>query len=100
MLRSESISPGDLGLQEAPLSALRGGDLECNQAILSDLLQGRGTQAQAEVVALNCALVLWVAGVEMDLKSGAQRALSALNDGLAWERLEQLRLGLTPAEGG
>ena len=99
-LRSESISPGDLGLQEAPLEALRGGDLACNQAILSDLLQGRGTQAQADVVAFNCALVLWVAGVEMDLKSGAQRALSALRDGLAWKRLEQLRQGLTPAEGG
>ena len=97
---SESISPGDLGLQEAPLEALRGGDLACNQAILSDLLQGRGTQSQADVVAFNCALVLWVAGVEMDLKSGAQRALSALRDGLAWKRLEQLRQGLTPAEGG
>jgi len=36
----------------------------------------------------------------MDLKSGAQRALSALGDGLAWKRLEQLRQGLTPAEGG
>ena len=100
VLRSESISPGDLGLQEAPLDALRGGDLACNQAILSDLLQGRGTQAQTDVVAFNCALVLWVAGVEMDLKSGAQRALSALGDGLAWKRLEQLRQGLTPAEGG
>ena len=99
-VRSESITPGDLGLQEAPLDALRGGDLARNQTILSDLLQGRGTRAQAEVVAFNCALVLWVAGVEMDLKSGAQKALSALNEGLAWQRLEQLRRGLTPAEGG
>ena len=99
-LRSESITPGDLGLKEAPLDALRGGDLVRNQTILSELLQGRGTRAQSEVVAFNCALVLWVAGVEMDLKSGAQKALSALNEGLAWQRLEQLRRGLTPAEGG
>ena len=100
VLRSECISAGDLGLQEASLDALRGGDLGCNQSILSELLQGRGTRAQADVVAFNCALVLWVAGVEMDLKSGAHRALSALSEGLAWQRFEQLRQGLTPAEGG
>ena len=100
VLRSESIAPGDLGLRAAPLDALRGGDLACNQTILRELLQGRGTQAQMDVVAFNCALVLWVAGVEMDLKVGAQRALAALGHGHAWERLEQLRLALTPAEGG
>ena len=100
VLRSEAIAPGDLGLQEASLDALRGGDLARNQTILSELLQGRGTRAQAEVVAFNSALALWVAGVEMDLKSGAERALSALAEGLAWQRLERLRQGLTPAEGG
>ena len=99
-VRSDCIAPEDLGLQSAPLDDLRGGDLQCNQTILSDLLQGRGTRAQAAVVAFNCALVLWVAGVETDLKAGAAQALTALHEGLAWERLEQLRKGLTPAEGG
>ena len=79
---------------------MRGGDLACNQAILSDLLQGRGTKAQSEVVAFNTALVLWVAGVEMDLKAGAQQALLVLRDGLAWDRLQRLSKALTPAEGG
>ena len=99
-IRSETISPADLGLEEAPLEALQGGDLACNQAILSDLLQGRGTKAQSEVVAFNTALVLWVAGVEMDLKAGAQQALLVLRDGLAWDRLQRLSKALTPAEGG
>jgi anthranilate phosphoribosyltransferase len=34
----------------------------------------------------------------MDLKRGAQKALSALSEGLAWQRLEQLRRGLASAE--
>jgi len=100
LIRSEFISPADLGLEEAPLEALRGGDLACNQAILSDLLQGRGTKAQSDVVAFNTALVLWVAGVEMDLKAGAQQALLVLRDGLGWDRLQRLSKALTPAEGG
>ena len=97
-LRSEQISPSDLGLQEAPLSALQGGDLNDNATILRELLQGRGTVAQQQVVAFNTALVLWVAGVEMDLKAGAQRALSCLAEGRPWERLESLREALNGGE--
>ena len=52
------------------------------------------------MVALNTALVLWVAGVEMDLQAGAQQALLVLRDGLAWDRLQRLSKALTPAEGG
>jgi len=97
-LRSEQISPSDLGLQEAPLAALQGGDLNDNATILRELLQGRGTVAQQQVVAFNTALVLWVAGVEMDLKAGAQRALSCLAEGRPWERLESLREALNGGE--
>jgi anthranilate phosphoribosyltransferase len=97
-IRAETLAPGDFGLREAPLSALKGGDLELNQAILRELLQGRGSEAQRDVVAFNTALVLWVAGVEMDLRSGVDRAITALAEGRAWKRLEQLRQALDPAE--
>ena len=93
-LKAERLSPTDLGLKEAPLSELKGGDLAVNETILKDVLQGRGTQAQREVVAFNTALVLWVAGEESDLKTGAQRALACLEQGLPWQRLECLREGL------
>ena len=97
-LRSESITPADLGLQEAPLAALKGGDLEMNKTILRDLLQGRGTAAQRDVVAFNTALVLWVAGVQTDLRAGAQQALACLEEGRAWQRLETLSQGLRGGE--
>ena len=97
-LRSEWINPIDLGLQLAPLDALKGGDLADNQSILQAVLQGRGTRAQRDVVALNTALVLWVAGVERDLRQGVQQALACLHDGHPWQRLERLRQALHGGE--
>jgi anthranilate phosphoribosyltransferase len=97
-LRSDWINPVDLGLQLAPLAELKGGDLSDNQAILQAVLQGRGTRAQQDVVALNTALVLWVAGVEPDLKQGVQQALVCLGEGHPWQRLERLSQALRGGE--
>ncbi len=97
-LRSDWINPVDVGLQLAPLAELRGGDLDENQAILEAVLQGRGTRAQQDVVALNTALVLWVAGVEPDLKQGVQQALVCLAQGHPWQRLERLSTALRGGE--
>jgi anthranilate phosphoribosyltransferase len=62
----------------APPEALAGGDLACNQAILEAVLQGRGTAAQRDVVALNTALVLWAAGRAESVPAGVDPALEAL----------------------
>ena len=97
-LRSEWINPVDLGLQLAPLAELKGGDLADNQSILEAVLQGRGTRAQQDVVALNTALVLWVAGVQSDLKQGVQQALASLGEGHPWQRLERLSRALGGGE--
>ena len=90
-IRSLQLSPDELGLATADLEALKGGDLDCNQTILQQVLQGRGKPAQRDVVALNTALVLWAAGIDKDLSSAAARAAEALDQGLPWTRLEVLR---------
>ena len=54
------INPQDLGLTVAPLTALRGGNVEENATILTNVLQGKGTQAQQDAVALNAAFLLRV----------------------------------------
>ena len=90
-IRSLQLSPDELGLATADLEALKGGDLDCNQTILQQVLQGRGKPAQRDVVALNTALVLWAAGIDTDLSSAAARAAEALDQGLPWTRLEALR---------
>ena len=93
------VSPDDVGLAVAPLEALRGGDLAENQRILEDVLKGQATAAQMDVVAFNTALVLWVAGAELDLKAAARRASEALSGGLAWQKLQDLQQALSHGNG-
>jgi anthranilate phosphoribosyltransferase len=94
---SLTLSPDMLGLTSAPTSALRGGEVEENASILTEVLQGRGTQAQRDVVALNAAIALDVGGklspkasrVET-YQSGVELANNILNSGAAWKKVEAL----------
>ena len=70
-----------LGLALQPIDALAGGDLACNQQILQAVLQGQGSQAQKDVVALNTALVLWSAGQVNSWADGVQQAHGCLASG-------------------
>ena len=98
-ITSRSLAPEDFGLTSAPLEALRGGDLNVNQAILEAVLQGRGSEAQRDAVALNTALVLWSSGLETDLRQAAAKAVSVLDAGLPWQRLIALREALAGGDG-
>lgn len=90
------LNPSDFGLVQADKSALRGGELEDNAAIMRNLLQGKGTQAQQDVVSLNTALALKVAGLtqgdsfEAEIANGIEQARSLLRSGAAWDKLEAL----------
>jgi anthranilate phosphoribosyltransferase len=85
-----TIDPKSLGLTPAPLSALRGGDVNTNAEILTAVLQGKGTQAQQDVVALNSALALQVGNAVDSYEAGIEKAREILRSGAAWEKLEQL----------
>ena len=98
-ITSRSLAPEDFGLTSAPLEALRGGDLNVNQAILEAVLQGRGSEAQRDAVALNTALVLWSSGLVTDLRQAAAKAVSVLDAGLPWQRLIALREALAGGDG-
>ena len=93
-VRAETITPASVGLAEAPMQALAGGELADNQAILEAVLQGRGTAAQRDVVALNAALVLWSSGRAESVAAAVPLALEAMASGAAWQRLERLRSAL------
>ncbi len=93
-VRAETITPASVGLAEAPMQALAGGELADNQAILEAVLQGRGTAAQRDVVALNAALVLWASGRAESVAAAVPLALEAMASGAAWQRLERLRSAL------
>ncbi|NJK38295.1 MAG: anthranilate phosphoribosyltransferase [Oscillatoriales cyanobacterium RM2_1_1] len=86
------LHPQELNLEPAPLTALKGGDLEDNMTILRAVLQGKSTRAQQNVVALNTSLALQVSG-QVPLnhhQAGLQIAQDILTSGAAWLKLEQL----------
>jgi anthranilate phosphoribosyltransferase len=91
-VQSVSIDPQQLGLTPAPLSALKGGEVAENLEILRNVLQGKATVAQRDVVALNASLALQVAGVVplMAHAEGIKMAQDILQNGSAWEKLEEL----------
>lgn len=90
------LDPQQFGLTKAPTAALRGGEVAENAAILQAVLQGKGTQAQQEVVALNAALALKVGdvvqGETLDdaVQKGITLAQDILKSGAAWDKLQQL----------
>jgi anthranilate phosphoribosyltransferase len=87
-----TITPTELGITPAPLSALAGGDVFTNAQILTDLLQGQGTMAQRDVVALNTSLALQVGGVVPigAHQQGMAIAQQVLESGAAWQKLLEL----------
>ncbi|MEH1983589.1 anthranilate phosphoribosyltransferase [Nostoc sp.] len=87
-----TINPLNFDLTPAPIGMLRGGDVQENAEILKAVLQGKGTQAQQDAVALNASLALQVAGTIafLDHAEGIKIAKDILQSGAAWTKLEQL----------
>lgn len=97
---SRVLDPEALGLAPASAAALAGGDLTDNRSILEAVLQGRGSPAQRDVVALNTSLVLWAAGLSDSVATALPQAQAALASGAAWDRLERLRRALATSVAG
>ncbi|MBD2579496.1 anthranilate phosphoribosyltransferase [Oscillatoria sp. FACHB-1406] len=91
-MRLTVLNPTSLGLSYAPTSALKGGDVEENAAILRNVLQGKGTQPQEDAVVLNAALALQVGEVVPfeDRDRGIELARAVIKSGAAWLKLEAL----------
>ena len=60
-------------------------DGNSNEKILKSVLNGSGDKSHKDVVALNAALVLWVAGIEDDLHEGFNKSLLSINKGNPWK---------------
>lgn len=87
-----TVDPQEVGITPATIDALRGGDVQENAIILKAVLQGKGTVAQQDAVALNASLALQVAGVIplLDHAQGVTVAKEILQSGTGWTKLEEL----------
>ncbi len=88
-VRSFDIHPADAGLELAQPVDLLGGDSEANANAIRDLLAGH-KGAYRDIVLLNAAAALIVAGKAADLKAGAALGADAIDNGKAALVLERL----------
>jgi len=72
------VHPHDLGLATADRDAIRGGDAAHNAKLLRGILSGEITGAPADIVSLNAAAALYVAGRAASLADGLAQARAQL----------------------
>ncbi|MGB8265053.1 MAG: anthranilate phosphoribosyltransferase [Candidatus Velthaea sp.] len=88
-IRRWTLDPAAHGVH-ASLDAIRGGDAAFNAAALSAILDGERSP-RADLVCLNAALALVVAGEAVDIDDGIARARSSIASGRARIALDALR---------
>ncbi len=83
------VTPEEAGLKRADIAELRGGDPATNAARMVVMLEGRGGPLR-DIVLLNAAAALIIAGRARDLKDGVAQAARSIDSGAAKRVLERL----------
>jgi anthranilate phosphoribosyltransferase len=82
MLASFTIDPETFGLPLAAPKDLRGGDPERNAVVAKGVLAG-GSGPVRDIVVLNAAAALTVAGIASEVADGLERAAESIDSGKA-----------------
>ncbi len=93
------VVPEDADLPRADLADLKGGEPAHNAALMRDLLAGASGPLR-DVVLLNSAAALVVAGRAEDLRAGAAMAAAAIDAGRARQVLDRLVAATNEGGGG
>ncbi len=88
-LREFEIDPAAFGMPYANSDKLAGGDADANAAIIRDILGGKQGPAR-DIVLLNTAAALWVAGASDGISTGLRLAAKTIDSGKAAEVLASL----------
>ena len=87
-VRERTLDPSDMGLRKASDDDLRGGDPQVNADIVRRVLEGE-PGPRRDVVLLNAAAALEVAGQVGSIEEGLARAASSIDDGSARAALDR-----------
>jgi anthranilate phosphoribosyltransferase len=90
-VRTFSITPEQFGFQRAPLSTLTVDSIQSSLNTLKKVLKGEPGPA-TDIVCLNAGAAIYAANLTNTLDSGIQKAQHIIDNGLAFEKLEQLCL--------
>jgi len=83
------VEPGGLGLEQAPIEAVAGGEPAANAEVVTAVLAGEAGPPR-DLAILNGGAAILVAGGADDLAGGVSRAAEALDSGAARDVLEKL----------
>ena len=87
----ETVQPADLGVATASVDALRGADATANARLLLDILGGEQRGAARDIVLVNAAAALVVAGLTDDWSEAMARAAESIDSGAASTVLQRMR---------
>ncbi|HVF07279.1 MAG TPA: anthranilate phosphoribosyltransferase [Actinomycetota bacterium] len=87
MVRETGLDPAELGIARATLDDLQGGDAQASAAIVRAILGGE-PGPRRDVVLLNAAAALEVAGRASDLSEGLTLAAESIDSGAAGDALD------------
>ncbi len=90
-IRRFRITPEVFGVARAPIEALRGGTPQENAELILQIFQGHSGPPR-DVVVVNAAAALVVAGIAEDFRSAAQVAAQTIDSGAALAKLQQLKI--------
>ncbi len=90
-LKHSKLNVSDFNYQNSSNKDLIVSNDESYEDILETVLKGIGQKAHMDVVALNTALVLWVAGVEDDIEKGFEKALFSMSKAKPWDKFLRLK---------
>ena len=85
-----TLYPADCGIKTTSLDTLAGGDAINNAVIVRDILTGKDNGPRKDIVVLNAAAAIIVAGLANDFSSAVKIAEQSIGKGAAIQRLEKL----------
>jgi anthranilate phosphoribosyltransferase len=92
-VKTFTVSPEDFGLERQHLDGFRGKEAQENAQLIRAILQGvktKTTNAARDLVIINAAAALHLAGVASDLRHAASLARESIDSGRAASKLEAL----------
>ncbi len=89
-IASLKLNPADFGISEPSIDDLRTGDAITNAGIIRDILAGKDKGSRKDIVVLNAAAAIIVAGIADDFAPAIALAETSISDGGAFACLEKL----------
>ena len=89
-IASKELDPEDLGITLGSIEELRVSDAKTSAKVLRDILSGKERGPRKDIVILNAAAAIIVAGLANDFKSAIEMANASVSSGKALTCLEKL----------